>query len=81
MHYGTAITVAVDGFVSDEGLMGNLDWRRVASGIALIIATLALVLLHKLDYSQELQFFGIVLVGAFGFLFLSYEPAHEEPWW
>ncbi len=76
-----AITVAVDGCVSDEGLMGNLDWRRVASGIALIIATLALVLLHKLDYSRELQFFGIALVGAFGFLFLSYEPAHEEPWW
>jgi hypothetical protein len=37
--------------------MGNLHWRRVASGIALIIATLALVLLHKLNYSREHQFF------------------------
>jgi hypothetical protein len=78
----TAITVAVDCFVSNEGLMGNLHWRRVASGIALIIATLALVLLHKLNYSREHQFFGIALVGVFGFLFLSSsEPAQDEPWW
>ena len=62
--------------------MENLDGRRVASGMALIIATLALVLLHKLHYSGELQFFGIAIVGAFGFLFLSSnEPAQEEPWW
>ena len=62
--------------------MGNLDWRRAASGSALIIATLALVQLHKLDYSRELQFFAIALVGAFGFLFLSSnEPAQEKPWW
>lgn len=61
--------------------MGHLDGRRVASGIALIIATFALVLLHRLDYSRELQFFGIALVCAFGFLFLSSnEPAQEEPW-
>jgi hypothetical protein len=71
-----------DRFVLIEGLMGNLHWRRVASGAALIIATLALVLLHKLNYSREHQFFGIALVGAFGFLFLSSnEPAPEEPWW
>ena len=56
--------------------MGNLDGRRVASGIALIITTLVLVLLHRWDYSRELQFFGITLVGVFGFLFLSSsEPA------
>ena len=56
--------------------MGNLDGRRVASGIALIITTLVLVLLHRLDYSRELQFFSIALVGVFGFLFLSNsEPA------
>ena len=62
--------------------MGNLDGRRVACGIALIIATFALVLLHRLDYSRELQFFCIALIGAFGFLFLSSnEPAQEEPWW
>jgi hypothetical protein len=62
--------------------MGNPNRRRVASGIALIIAALALVLLHKLNYSREHQFFGIALVGAFGFLFLSgNEPAQEEPWW
>jgi hypothetical protein len=61
--------------------MGNLNWRRVASGIALIIATLALVLLHKLNYSREQQFFGIALVGVFGFLFLSSsEPAPDEHW-
>ena len=60
--------------------MGNLDGRRVASGIALIIATLVLVLLHKLDHSGELQFFGIAIVGAFGFLFLGGDgPAQEEP--
>ena len=62
--------------------MGNLDGRRVACGIALIIATFALVLLHRLDYSRELQFLCIALVGAFGFLSLSSnEPAPEEPWW
>jgi hypothetical protein len=62
--------------------MGNLHWRRVASGVALITATLALVLLHKLNYNQEHQFFGIALVGVFGFLFLSSnEPAQDEPWW
>ena len=60
--------------------MGNLAGRRVASCIALIIATLTLVLLHKLDYSGELQFFGIAIVGAFGFLSLSSnEPAQEKP--
>jgi hypothetical protein len=68
-------------FALNEGFMGNLDWRRVASGVALITATLALVLLHKLDYSRELQFFAIALVGTFGFLFLSSEPVQEEPWW
>ena len=63
-------------FIVNEGFMGNLDGRRVASGIALIITTLVLVLLHRLDYSRELQFFGIALVGVFGFLFLSSsEPA------
>jgi len=63
-------------FIVNEGFMGNLDLQRVASGIALIITTLALVLLHRLDYSRELQFFGIALVGVFGFLFLSNsEPA------
>jgi hypothetical protein len=63
-------------FVLQEGFMGNLDGRRVASGIALIITTLVLVQLHRLDYSRELQFFGIALVGVFGFLFLSSsEPA------
>jgi hypothetical protein len=61
--------------------MGNLDGRRIASGIALIIASLALVLPHKLDYSGELQFFAIAIVGAFAFLFLiSNGPAQEEPW-
>ena len=63
-------------FIVNEGFMGNLDGRRVASGIALIITTLVLVLLHRWDYSRELQFFGIALVGVFGFLFLSSsEPA------
>ena len=63
-------------FIVNEGFMGNLDGQRVASGIALIITTLVLVLLHRLDYSRELQFFGIALVGVFGFLFLSSsEPA------
>ena len=62
--------------------MGNLDGRRVASGVALIIATFALVLMHRLDYGRDLQFFAIALVSAFGFLFLSSnEPAREEPWW
>ena len=69
------------GFALNEGFMGNLDWRRVASGVALITATLALVLLHKMEYSRELQFFAIALVGTFGFLFLSSEPVQEEPWW
>jgi hypothetical protein len=69
-------------FVVNEGFMGNLDGRRVASGVALIIATFALVLLHRLDYSRELQFFGIALVSVFGFLFLtSSESTPDEPWW
>ncbi|HEY6206818.1 MAG TPA: hypothetical protein VIW21_11690 [Chthoniobacterales bacterium] len=57
-----------------------MNWRKTASGIALIIATITLVLLHKLHYSNEHQYFGIALVGVFGFLFLSYgEPSQDEP--
>jgi hypothetical protein len=57
-----------------------MDWRKIASGIALIIAASSLVVLHKLNYSREHQLYSIALVGAFGFLFLSrHESQQDQP--
>jgi hypothetical protein len=63
--------------------MMSFSKLQIASGIALVIAAFFVVLLHSLNYSREHQVFGIALVGAFGFLFLSRDKAQQEndPWW
>jgi len=66
-----------------NAFMGSLSKRQIASGIALVVAALFVVVLHSLNYSKEHQLYGIALVGVFGFLFLSRDKAPEpdEPWW
>ena len=63
--------------------MGSLNNRQIASGVALVVTALFVVVLHSLNYSKEHQAYGIALVGVFGFLFLSRDKAAErdEPWW
>ena len=62
--------------------MGSMNWQQIASGIALVIATFFVVLLHILKYSQEHQLYGVALVGVFGFLSISRnEGQQDETWW
>jgi hypothetical protein len=63
--------------------MGSLSKQQIASGIALIVAALFVMVLHTLNYSKEHQLYGIALVGVFGFLFLSRDKVRrqDEPWW
>jgi hypothetical protein len=63
--------------------MRSFNKQQIASGIALVVAALFVVVLHSLNYSKEHQVYGIALVGVFGFLFLSRDKAREpgEPWW
>ena len=58
--------------------MGSLNKRQIASGIALVVAALLVVVLHSLNYSKEHQVYGIALVGVFGFLFLSRDRAQQQ---
>ena len=65
-------------------LMRSFSKQQIASGIALVVAALFVVVLHSLNYSKEHQMYGIALVGVFGFLFLSRDKAQQqedEPWW
>jgi len=64
--------------------MRSFNKQQVASGIALVVAALFVVVLHSLNYSKEHQVYGIALVGMFGFLFLSRDKTQrqeDEPWW
>jgi len=64
--------------------MRSFNKQQVASGIALVVAALFVVVLHSLNYSKEHQVYGIALVGVFGFLFLSRDKTQrqkDEPWW
>ena len=63
--------------------MRSFSKQQIASGIALVVAALFVVVLHSLNYSKEHQVYGIALVGVFGFLFLSRDkaPKSDEPWW
>jgi hypothetical protein len=63
--------------------MRSFTKQQIASGVALVIAALFVVVLHSLNYSKEHQVYGIALVGVFGFLFLSRDKAQQqdEPWW
>ena len=63
--------------------MRRFSKQQIASGIALVVAALFVVILHSLNYSKEHQVYGIALVGVFGFLFLSHdkEQGPDEPWW
>jgi hypothetical protein len=65
------------------GPMRSFSKQQIASGIALVVAALFVVVLHSLNYSKEHQVYGIALVGVFGFLFLSRDkaPERDEPWW
>ena len=63
--------------------MRRFSKQQIASGIAIVVAALFVVILHSLNYSKEHQVYGIALVGVFGFLFLSHDKEREpdEPWW
>jgi hypothetical protein len=63
--------------------MRRFSKQQIASGIALVVAALFVVVLHSLNYNKEHQVYGIALVGVFGFLFLSHDKGREpdEPWW
>src|ERR1700752_3116378 len=91
--YGRASRERLDFFVlsaayADAATAQKISMRRftkqqIASGVALVIAALFVVVLHSLNYSKEHQVYGIALVGVFGFLFLSRDKAQQqdEPWW
>jgi hypothetical protein len=68
---------------SAEISMRSFTKQQIASGVALVIAALFVVVLHSLNYSKEHQVYGIALVGVFGFLFLSRDKAQQQdkPWW
>jgi hypothetical protein len=62
--------------------MASMNWRQIASGIALVIAAVFVVLLHIMRYSQEHQLYGVALAGVFGFLSISSnEVQQDETWW
>jgi hypothetical protein len=62
--------------------MKSKNWRQIASGIALLIAAVFVVILHVLNYSKEHQLYGIALVGVFGFLSIgAKESEQDKPWW
>jgi len=63
--------------------MGSFSKLQIASGIALVVASFFVVVLHSMNYSKEHQLYGIALVSAFGFLFLSRDKVQQEndPWW
>ena len=61
--------------------MKSNTWRRVASGIAFVIAATYVVVLHGLNYSKEHQLYGIALVGMFGFLSINPKAQQNELWW
>jgi len=62
-------------------VMKSNTWRRVASGIAFVIAATYVVVLHGLNYSKEHQLYGIALVGVFGFLSINLKEARSDAWW
>jgi len=61
--------------------MAITNWRRIASGIALVITAICVVVLHSLNYSKEHQLYGIALVGMFGFLSINPKAQQNELWW
>jgi len=62
--------------------MESATWRQIASGIALLIAALYVVVLHGLNYSKEHQLYGIALAGVFGFLSINpKESQQDQSWW
>jgi hypothetical protein len=65
--------------------MGFMTRRQVASGIALVISALYVVVLNVERYDIHEQFYGIVLVCIFAFFFLSrtdqQKTSRETPWW
>jgi hypothetical protein len=67
------------------GPMGFMTRRQVASGIALVISALYVVVLNVKGYDIHEQFYGIVLVCIFAFFFLSrtdqQRTSRETPWW
>jgi len=61
--------------------MKSMTWRQIASGVALVIAAIYVVVLHGLNYSKEHQLYGIALVGVFGFLSISSKGSRRDrPW-
>src|SRR3989442_11230479 len=43
--------------------MKSMAWRQIASGVALVIAAIYVVVVHGLDYSKEHQLYGIAMLG------------------
>ena len=64
--------------------MVDKNWRRVVSGVGLILSGLYVVVHSMTRFDRTDQFYGVVAVALFGYLFLSYKDRHEErtsPWW
>jgi hypothetical protein len=61
--------------------MERASWRRIASGVALVIAALYVAVLHGMNYSKEHQLYGIALVSVFGFLSINPKESRRDAWW
>jgi hypothetical protein len=61
------------------------NWLRVASGVALIVAAICVVVqsMSNYEFGNKL-YYGTSLVAVFGYLFLSgrdKEQKTDSPWW
>jgi hypothetical protein len=72
------------GLHRSEGFMGFLSRQQIASGIALIVSVIYVVLLNVQGYDRHDQLYGIALVCVFTFLLVGPpegQNASEAPWW
>jgi hypothetical protein len=65
--------------------MYGYHWLRIASGLALLVASVSVVAqsMLKNDWGNQL-YYGTSLIAVFGYLFLTSRNKEEErdsPWW
>ena len=65
--------------------MYGYHWLRIASGLALLVASVSVVAqsMLKNDWGNQL-YYGTSLIAVFGYLFLTSrtkEEQHDSPWW
>ena len=65
--------------------MYGYHWLRIASGLALLVASVSVVAqsMLKNDWGNQL-YYGTTLIAVFGYLFLTSRTKEEEtdsPWW